>query len=112
MKRKRSKQGENVFVGEPRVDEEIDTIISLNSLVGITNPKTMKMLGSVGKEELIPMIDLGATNNFISNRAVRKLGIICEECEKFGVILGNEDEILGQGVCRRVTLHLHGLVIV
>ena len=92
--------------------EEMDTIISLNSVVGIRNPKTMKMLGSVEKEELIVMIDPGATNNFISTRVVQKLGITCEECEKFGVILVNGDEILGQGVCRRVTVHLQGLVIV
>lgn len=39
------------------IGEEMDTIISLNSVVGITNPKTMKMLGSVEKEELIVMID-------------------------------------------------------
>ena len=86
--------GGNIVEEEPVMGEEMDTIISLNLVVEITNPKTMKMLGSVEKEELIVMIDPGATNNFISNRVVQTLGITCEECKKFGVILGNGDEIL------------------
>ena len=85
---------ENV-VEETKVEEDNDSIISLNSVVGITNPKTMKMLGRIGTEDLIMMIDSGATKNFISNKAVQKLGITFEECESYGVILGNGDEILG-----------------
>ena len=60
---------ENV-VEETKVEEDNDSIISLNSVVGITNPKTMKMLGRIGTEDLIVIIDSGATNNFISNEAV------------------------------------------
>ena len=96
---------ENV-VKEAEVEEENDSIISLNSFIGITNPKTMKMLGRIGTEDLIVMIDPEASNNFISNEAVQKLGTTCKECERHGVFLGNGDEILGQGVCRRVTLQL------
>ena len=51
--------------------EEVEPIgMSLHSIVGITNPKTMKLLGKIGLNELIVMIDPGATNNFISNQAV------------------------------------------
>ena len=64
--------GEGLFVEEMMEEmEEVGPIgISLNSIVGITNPKTMKLLGKIGLNELIVMIDPGATNNFISNQAV------------------------------------------
>ena len=56
--------------------EEIEPMgISLNSVVGITNPKSMKLLSTIGSMELIVMIDQGATNNFISIQAVKKLGL-------------------------------------
>ena len=58
------------------------------------------------------MIDPGATNNFISNQAVQTLRIKCEDCDKFGVRLDNEEEILGKGVCRQVELQIQGLSIV
>ena len=50
------------------------------------------------------MIDPGATNKLIFNQAIQKLKIRCEECEKFGVVLGNGQEIVGQVICRLVTL--------
>ena len=81
-------------------------------MVGITNPKTMKMLGQIGGSKLIVMTDPRATNNFISQHVVQELGIPCEACEKFGVMLDNGEEIVGQGVCRMVELRVQGLSIV
>lgn len=63
---------EEEIVGELYVEEMVEEMeevepmgISLNSIVGITNQKTMKLLSRIGLNELIVM---GATNNFISNR--------------------------------------------
>ena len=54
--------GAHLHIEEVVEEEEADEInISLNSVVGITNPKTMKLLGKVGGHELIVMIDPGAT---------------------------------------------------
>ena len=72
----------------------------------------MKMLGTINSTELIVMIDPGATNNFISIQAIKKLSLNCEESEKFGVMVGNGEEILGQGVCRQVKSRLQELSIV
>ena len=80
--------------------------------MGITNPKTVKLLGTVKNMELIVMIDLGATNYFISNLAVQKLKIPCEKCEKIRCDIGNGDEILGQGICWQVHLQLQGIEVV
>ena len=74
--------------------------ISLNSVVGINNPKILKLMGKIGDEELVVMIDSSATNNFISNLVVQRLKIPCEKCEKCGVIIGNGTEIRGQGICQ------------
>ena len=102
-----------VVVEEVEEDEEIDTVnISLNSVVRINNPKTMKLLGKIGSEEMVVMIDFGATNNFISNLVVQRLEIPCEACEKFRVILGNGAKIRGQGIRRQVFLQLQGIDVV
>ena len=103
--------GDRLMVEE--MEEEADPIgISLNSIVGTTNPKTLKLLGRIGTNDLIVMIDPGATNNFISHQAVQKLSIPCENCERFGVRLGNGEEIVEQGVCRMVELQVQGLNII
>lgn len=88
--------------------EEIPTKVSLNSVIGLSSPKTMKLLGKIGNREVIVMIDPGATHNFISLVTVEKLGIVVEESSSFGVSLGNGDAIRGKGVCRQVGLKLAG----
>lgn len=60
--------------------------VSMNSIVGFTNPKTLKLVGTIGKGEVVVMVDPGATHNFISLRAVEELHIPLAELGGFGVI--------------------------
>ena len=104
---------DDLHVEEIVEDEEAEVInISLNSVVSITNPKTMKILDKVGKHELIVMIDPRATKNFISTLVVQRFGIQCEDCDKPGVLLGNGEEIVGKRVCRNVELVTQGLTLI
>lgn len=77
----------------PEVVEETNLIptvdISLSSVMGISNQKTMKLKGLIEGVEVILMIDPGAINNFISLTAVQKLNLPYSTSVKFGVTLGN-----------------------
>ena len=57
-----------IMTRDEMLDEEIQEIaeLSLNSLVGLSTPKTMKIRGMIGQREVIALIDCGATHNFIS----------------------------------------------
>lgn len=67
--------------------------ISLNSVVGITSPKTMKLVGEVQGHKVVVMIDPGATHNFVSLETVQKLGITVLPSKEFGVSVGTGDDI-------------------
>lgn len=45
--------------------------VSLNSVVGLASPRTMKLRGSIAGAEVVVLIDSGATHNFISEQLVR-----------------------------------------
>lgn len=45
---------------------EIYHEVSLNSVVGSTNPKTMNLLGKIGGCDVMVIIDHAATHNFLS----------------------------------------------
>ena len=62
--------------------------ISLNSVVGIDNPKTMKLRGSIAGEKVVVMLEPGATHNFISPQLITKLQRLMTTTEEFGVTLG------------------------
>lgn len=42
---------------------------------GLTNPQTMKLKGWLYDEDIVVLIDSGASHNFISNKLAEKLGL-------------------------------------
>ena len=47
--------------------------VSLNSVVGLTSPKTLKLAGEINNQKVVVLIDSGASHNFISNEVVSVL---------------------------------------
>lgn len=86
--------------------------ISLNSVVGIDHPRTMKLVGTIKGERAIVMIDPGATRNFISPPLVAKLDLKLSCTEEFGVTLGTGEIRKVSGICKHVELDLGTIRIV
>lgn len=93
---------------EPSVNPEI----SLNSVMGFSNPKTLKLRGTIYGEVVIVMIDPGATHNFVSIHTVERLNIPVSHAKGFEVSLGTGQEVRGTGECLAVPLMVQGVLIV
>ena len=52
--------------------DRVTVELSVNSVVVLTSPKTLKLRGEIKGEGVIVIIDLGATHNFISVELVRR----------------------------------------
>ncbi|KAL4558785.1 hypothetical protein LXL04_036987 [Taraxacum kok-saghyz] len=92
------------------MDEPIE--ISLNSVAGLTSPKTMKLRGRVMEQPVVTLIDLGATHNFISSKLVEDLQIPVLETEGYNIRMGTGDKEPGRGICKGVLLQLQELDII
>ena len=57
------------------LEADVDEIaeLSVNSMVGLSALKTMKLKGKIAHQEVVT--DCGATHNFISTKLIQKLGI-------------------------------------
>lgn len=86
--------------------------VSLNSVVGLTTPKTIKLVGVVKGAQVVIMIDPGATHNFISEEAVQRLSIAITPTKDFGVTLGTGESVNGKGVCKNVAVWIQGIEVV
>ncbi|XP_042758298.1 uncharacterized protein LOC122198198 [Lactuca sativa] len=91
------------------VNPEIE--VSLNSVAGLSSPKTMKVRGVIGNQPVVTLIDPGATHNFIAAHLVSTLDLPIEETEPYGIRMGTGDCEKGTGVCKGVLLHLKELDI-
>lgn len=81
--------------------------LSINSVVGLSNPGTMKVRGKIHGEEVIVLIDCKATHNFISEKVVVALKLHTKETSNYGVILGSGTTIKSKGVCKNVEVMLN-----
>lgn len=86
-------------------------VLSLNSMVGITSKKTMKMKGLIGNREVVVLIDSGASCNFIAQKLVEELALPVVETKGFGVAVGNGEVIKGSGKCEGVEVVIQGVTI-
>ncbi|KAJ9562283.1 hypothetical protein OSB04_007443 [Centaurea solstitialis] len=91
------------------VDKEVE--VHLNSVVGITNPKTMKMEGLVGDLRVVILIDSGATHNFISTEIVERKKIKVEKTKEYMIKLGLGERVKGNGLCKQVEVNVQGLIV-
>ncbi|KAH9656946.1 hypothetical protein KPL70_022865 [Citrus sinensis] len=83
--------------------------VSLNSVVGLTSPKTLKLAGEINNQKVVVLIDSGASHNFISNELVSILKLPITNTKPYGVILGTGSATKAQGICRGVGLILQGV---
>ena len=91
--------------------EDLIARMTLQSLIEFTKPNTMKLVGYIGEQEVLVLVDLGATSNFISTPVARRLNLEVSPCKSFGVTLGTGLEVFGDGICRDVVLTLQDITI-
>lgn len=63
--------------------------LSLNFVVEISTPGTMKLRGSIADKEAVVLIDCGVTHNFINQRLVEGLSLLYADTTSCGVIMGS-----------------------
>lgn len=97
---------------EPKTESQTLMHLSLSSMAGLTTEKSMRMRGVIGEQEVIVLIDSGATSNFISEEVARRCSLTITPKSEFGVVVGNGQVISGQGKCRNVALVIQGMEIV
>lgn len=82
--------------------ENLNIELSINSFVGLTNLGTMKVKGKVKEEDVLVLIDYGATQNFISEKLVTDLNFPIKATINYVVILRFGIAIKGKGVCGKI----------
>lgn len=86
--------------------------VSLNLMVGLTSNHTMKLRWRKAEQEVVVLIDCGATHNFISNKVIEKLGLPLSNTSHYGVIMESGVSVRGKGMCKGIHLSLPGMEVI
>ncbi|KAL2543175.1 Eukaryotic aspartyl protease family protein [Abeliophyllum distichum] len=98
--------------GDERREVGSSVELSINSVVGLTEPRTMKLVGHIAQKEVVVLIDSGATHNFISAEIVQQLGLTRIDTAGYGVLMGTGLTVKGEGMCKEVVLRLQNFELV
>lgn len=101
-------------IKEPE-DTEIEPEIvelSMNSVVGLSSPWTMKLEGKIKGQRVIILIDSGASHNFISTKLVQKLSLTLQGKTGYRVLMGVGIAVKGEGICKGLKLTAQNVEIV
>ena len=85
--------------------------LSLNSIVGLSTPKTMKLRGRVMDHEVVVLINCRASHNLISADLVTRLGIPSVYSQNFGFLIGTGLSVQGASLCKGVVLQLQDVEV-
>ena len=95
---------------QPSPNEEAE--LSLNYVVGISTPRTMKLRGTIANQEVVVLNDCGASHNFISAELADKLRLPSVGTHSFKVLMGTGLSVKGVGLCIGVVVQLQNIKIV
>lgn len=80
--------------------------ISLDAILGTSTPQTMQLLGVLGKQSVVILIDRGSTHIFIDLIEERGAKLYTTGSHNLMVMVANEDWLPYFGCCEVVPFHL------
>lgn len=92
-------------------DDHSQMELSAFSVGGLTQPKTMKLQGTVGEKTMLILIDSGVSHNFVGRELVEELGLTVEDTPPYQVSLGDGQKKRTRGCCPIVVVNLGGAEI-
>lgn len=86
--------------------------LSMNSFLGLKSPTTTKIKGSLGKFNIVVMLDSGATHNFISPQLVKRAKLKVQQETGCDIKLGTGVTVQSVGICKQVIFQVSGMEFV
>ncbi|TXG69870.1 hypothetical protein EZV62_004805 [Acer yangbiense] len=90
------------------LDEETPEI-SLQAMIGSSNPQTMHIRGVIQTKKVVLLVDSGSTHNFLNENVAAKMGLSPTEATRFEVVVANGEKLASKGLCKGVRLVIQGV---
>ncbi|XP_010424221.1 PREDICTED: uncharacterized protein LOC104709277 [Camelina sativa] len=86
-------------------------VLSMSSMSGLTDEKSMRMMGKLVDKDVVVLVDSGATRSFVDYGLVKELGLTISTTRAFGVRVGGGRVLKGKGRVSGTLLGIQGVEI-
>lgn len=87
------------------------TNVAISSVVGLTLPKTMKVLGELKGQKVNVLVDSDTSHNFVFKTLVEQWINKWDTTHKYMAVVRNKEKLKGQGLLKGLDLKVQGLEI-
>ncbi|GFZ10853.1 hypothetical protein Acr_22g0002510 [Actinidia rufa] len=95
---------------EEVLEQESDLQISINALTRLVSYRTMRVQGFVKKKEVVILIDIGSTHNFLNQEVVRRAGVETIETNPLTVFVANGTKLISTVACKGFKWEMQGVI--
>jgi hypothetical protein len=88
----------------PSDPPEVEPVISLNVITGLSTPQTLKLIGYIKHQKVIILVDSGSTHNFIHLRITQETHCYIHVVKNFQIMTTNGGSMKCGGHCENVHL--------
>jgi hypothetical protein len=85
---------------------DVNPEISLHAITGSNHPKTMRIIGRVGNQRVVILIDSGSTHNFLDSSIAKSTQLLLSKETSVRVQIGNGEQLLSEGKCSGVRVEV------
>jgi hypothetical protein len=85
---------------------EVELVISLNSLTGLSAHQTLKLIGYIKHRKVIILVDSGSTHNFIHHRIAQETNFYIRAVNNFQIMIANGRSMKCGERCENVRLQI------
>lgn len=83
--------------------------ISFHSLSGHLAPETLRLLGSIGQQQVLILVDGRSTHNFIQESLAQQLGLASRAIAPLKVMVGNGQFLHYHHLCESVSVVIQNI---
>ncbi|OMP03526.1 Retrotransposon gag protein [Corchorus olitorius] len=101
--------GHRCAINDNALDPDSPPIISLNALLGVSGPQTMRVMGRVKNQNVLILIDTGSTHNFLDSTMSKRLSCTLLPIKGVPVTVANGEDMTCKELCKALKWEVQGL---
>ncbi|KAF5446347.1 hypothetical protein F2P56_031982 [Juglans regia] len=87
----------------------VEPEISLNAITGTPSSKTMRLMGWIGRTQVVLLVDSGSTHSFVDPSIAQTAKLVVDESKRLAVKVANGQIVQGLGYCSNAKIKVQGI---
>ncbi|KAF5477481.1 hypothetical protein F2P56_004118 [Juglans regia] len=87
----------------------VEPEISLNAITGTPSSKTMRLMGWMGRTQVVLLVDSGSTHSFVDPSIAQTAKLVVDKAKRLAVKVANGQLVQGLGYCSNAKVKVQGI---